>query len=629
MKRRLLTAIFIGIGISGVSQNLAVSNIDPSLTQKANVVIRNAVHEFTVINKGKAIESYHLELTILNEAGKDEAIQHVMYSDLESVLEVSGEIYDRSGIRVKKIKKSAIEDMSATGSNMYSDNRIKILDFTYPSYPYSIVFSYKVAYDGLMFYPSWDPQNSYWTAIEKSKFIVKVPDAVGLNFYEYQVKGSQKKESSVLIYEWEVRNLTGLASEPYGPPGRDLSPYVLVTPKHFKMEGYEGSMSSWKEIGDWANQLSEGCDDLPDGAKTDINKLLVGVSDKREKTKLIYEYVQNTTRYVSVQLGIGGWKPFNASYVYENGYGDCKALTNYTSSMLNYAGIESIYTLVKAGGDVADIVTEFPNAHFNHVFLAVPIESDTVWLECTSQTTPFGYLGTFTSDRHALMVTRDGGKLVKTPTYSEEDNLQIRVAKVEIGKNGDAVAQIKTEYSGIQYENVRRQLSASTTEQKNWLLKNVNLDKTKITNFSYNLQPGVQPKVVEQIDVTSIGFGDVTGNRIFFEVNPLNQLTSIPKKLKERKTKVHIEMAYTDVDSIHYTLPEGYHVEYLPESKTIETEFANYSTSYTLTENGIVYVRKMVRWQGVYPAASYNKFRQMLKDISRSDKTKIVLVGST
>ena len=88
-------------------------------------------------------------------------------------------------------------------------------------------------------------------------------------------------------------------------------------------------------------------------------------------------------------------------------------------------------------------------------------------------------------------------------------------------------------------------------------------------------------------------------------------------------------MAYTDIDSMHYVLPEGFHVEHLPESKVIETPFANYTATYSLTEKGIIYVRKMVRWKGIYPAESYNQFRTMMKDISRADKTKIVLVGST
>ena len=439
----------------------------------------------------------------------------------------------------------------------------------------------------------------------------------------------QSNDDDKLVYEWQVENLVGFDPEPYGPPSRELTPYVLITPKAFEMQGYTGSMNTWESIGEYDAKLIAGRNNLPDGAIIELEKMLIGVTDNKEKAKLIYEYVQNTTRYVSVQLGIGGWQPYDATYVYENGYGDCKALTNYTSALLNHAGIESIYTLVNAGQGSSDIVTEFPNAHFNHAFLAVPFETDTIWLECTSQTNPFGYTGYSTSDRHVLMTTKAGGKLVKTPTYTQKDNTQKRIATIELTKSGDAIATIETQYAGLQYENVSRQLYESPEEQKKWLQKKLPLVKTTITNFSYQFEPGIVPVITENIEVTSQGYSSITGNRIFFEINPLNKLSSIPKNLKERKTEVHYKTAYTDIDSIFFTLPEGFHVEYLPESNYIETPFGVYEAKFELTEKGINYSRKMTMKKGVYPAESYVEFRNMYKEISKADRTKIVLVGST
>jgi hypothetical protein len=237
-------------------------------------------------------------------------------------------------------------------------------------------------------------------------------------------------------------------------------------------------------MGEWINQLNAGRDALSVNTINKIKDLVKDEQDDLGKARKIYEYLQNNTRYVSIQLGIGGLQPFEASKVEKNGYGDCKALTNYTKSMLKAVGIESYYTLVNAGQNASAIVTDFPSLQFNHAFLCLPINQDTVWLECTDQQIPFGYLGYFTNDRHVLVINEKGGNLVKTPATTPFQNVQSSKITVNLHSNGNATADIFTTYKGEQYNNTFSQLRRTPEEQKKWLYKRIDIPSYEIGDFN-------------------------------------------------------------------------------------------------------------------------------------------------
>ena len=106
-------------------------------------------------------------------------------------------------------------------------------------------------------------------------------------------------------------------------------------------------------------------------------------------------------------------------------------------------------------------------------------------MECSSQENPFGYLGTFTSDRYALLVIPDGGKLIKTPTYKATDNQQIRKIEVSLADDGNATAEASTTYTGIlqeDYASMKTQLSVE--DQKKELYKTIEIPSFELNNFS-------------------------------------------------------------------------------------------------------------------------------------------------
>lgn len=610
-----------------------VSDIPEEIKKDAKVVVRDYDLSFEVHSLATATQKVHKALTILSKSAKSYSTQYVFYDKFSKVSNISGVVYNANGMPVKKLKGSDIHDMTAIdGFSVYSDNRVKVLVLSVPSYPFTVEYTYQIEKTGLLFYPTWAPQSSNKMAVQHATYSVSMSNSGDeLRYKEYNLPEDVVRNIQELsgTYFWEVKNMKVFKSEPYGPTFGQLMPMVRTAPEKFSMGGYKGSLESWSTMGEWINELNEGRAALPPETVAEVQQLVAGISDEHEKIRKVYEYMQDKTRYVSIQLGIGGFQPFTAESVDENGYGDCKALSNYTLALLKSTGIDARYVLVKAGRSTTNIDTSFPSSQFNHAIIAVPMPTDTVWLECTSQTNPFGYLGKFTGDRDVLMVTPKGGEIIHTPVYDADVNLQIRKAEVTVDQEGTAHASVSTEYEGVQYENVNRQLARSRDDRKKWLYNNLDLPNVSVESFDYKENKAPLPTIKENLKFSVKSYATTSGKRYFFKPNLLNAWHDWPKTLKERKTDIYWKTGYTDVDSVHISLPDGFYVEFAPEDVTLQSAFGEYSTHYITNEDGITYVRKIRMTKGTYPASSYQAFTEFIKGVVKSDNTKVVALGKT
>ena len=91
-------------------------------------------------------------------------------------------------------------------------------------------------------------------------------------------------------------------------------PSILLAPKYFELDKYPGDLTSWKNFGVWYNLLLNGVDTLPDQRKHFYQDMVKNDKTDEEKEKVLYSYLQNNFRYVSIQLGIGGFKPLGADF---------------------------------------------------------------------------------------------------------------------------------------------------------------------------------------------------------------------------------------------------------------------------------------------------------------------------
>ncbi len=243
-------------------------------------------------------------------------------------------------------------------------------------------------------------------------------------------------------YAWEVKNIPVKKIEANGYELAAYLPQVEVAPNSFEYDGYKGAFKNWSDFGKWNYSLYQESNPFSPERLSDIRTMTEKCTTVSDKINVLYTYLKKNMRYVSIQLGIGGFKPFPAKFVDEKKYGDCKALTNYMKNLLSVAGISSFPALINAGYNKSPADSRFPSDPFNHVILCVPLQTDTIWLECTSSNAKTGFLGSFTENKNALLITEQGGVLVKTPASKAENNKL--VTKNEVFLESDGGATINT-----------------------------------------------------------------------------------------------------------------------------------------------------------------------------------------
>lgn len=611
------------------AQEYSVLLLPDSLRKNADAVLRKEETVIIVHGINSASVKHTYAYTILNEAGSDYARYAQLYDNFTKLSDASGKLYDAFGKQIRSVKKREMEDVAYSDNfSLAVDGRIKKHNFYWKTYPYTIEYEEEQEYEGLYEFPRWQPLDQYNCAVQSSSYSITVPAGYNLRYKlaNGAVQPQITKNGKTETYSWKSVNLRAVVHEVLQPAITTVSPLVLTGPDDFEYGGYKGNLSSWENYGKYYSLLYKDRDALPENIKNEVHRLTDALATREEKVKAIYNYLQQNTHYVSIQLGIGGLQPFPAQFVAEKKYGDCKALSNYMVSMLKEAGVKA-YAAVIYGGETAPFIyDDFPRHYFNHVVACVPNGKDSLWLECTDQDKSAGYAGTFTGNRKALLITEEGGRLVNTPHYSMNDNLQLRKIVAAIDEEGNLTAASSTHFTGIQQELQHDLLHrAKPEEREKYLNSKLNLPTYKVEKIDYKETKGVIPAMDETLTITSQAYASITGKRLFITPNIFNKAARLPED-KDRHFDIVFKTAWKDADTAFISVPAGYTVESMPKNVSFNNKFGKYEISFSVNGNVIEMIRIREQPEAVYPAADYPQLVEYFEAISKADRSRVVMV---
>ncbi|WGF92871.1 DUF3857 domain-containing protein [Aequorivita marisscotiae] len=628
MKNIFCLAIVLCSAYIYAQPRFTVASIPIELMQNANSVLLDELVEVDVTNFGKKKEKTHRVIAVLNKLGNGDTRLYAFYNENSKVKNIEAEIYNASGARIAHFKKKDFMDVSRTGSSIYSDDRMLGLNYTPTTYPYIVVFNKETESGDTAFLSPWAPLNGYAESTKSSVLKIKFeplnkPKIKPQNLDGYNISITESEDEITFT----ATNLKTIRYEEHSLSPSKIFPIVYMALNNFSLKGTAGSGNDWQQFGSWMyKSLLSDVKELPAGTIAKVKNLVANDTTNEEKARKIYQFVQDKVRYVSIQIGIGGWKPMLASEVDKLSYGDCKALTNYTKALLDAVGVPSYYTVVYGDSMERDIMEDFASIQGNHVILGIPDNDKITWLECTSQETPYGYIGDFTDDRDVLIITPYGGKIVHTTVYKTEENTRENNGTVSIDASGNVTAAFKSVSKGLQYDD-RYMLPKQKAEDLDKYYKEKWGYINGFTIANVNLENDKQNVVfTEELTLNIPNYANPVGDDFLFSANIFNQHKYIPPRIADRKQNLYIGNGYVHTDTVEVILPDNFVVDGLPEETILETKFGKYQMGFSETsDKKLIFYRNMRINKGEYPPSEYDNYRAFLRSIARLDKTKILL----
>lgn len=263
-------------------------------------------------------------------------------------------------------------------------------------------------------------------------------DAVGMGGGERDAAGGKK------LWIWTFHNDHAEKPESYAVFQPSATPHVAVS-----------SFASYADAAKIYAARMEGKAAVTPEIQKLADSLTKGISDRREKARVLYDWVASHISYVNIVLGAGGFVPNEASEVLAMKYGDCKDHVMLLQAMLKAKGIDSTPVLINAISSF-----ELPKAaspfNFNHMITYIP--EFRMFTDSTSRYAPFGLLPD--SDESKPVVLVDSGEVVTTPRSSPDmDSLRV-MQTISLHDNGSADGDTEVTAKGEAAITMRALISA-------------------------------------------------------------------------------------------------------------------------------------------------------------------------
>ena len=420
------------------------------------------IKEHIEVKGERVIVRTHRQITIINSTGVEHSVLYFSENKFKRLKKLKIVLKDLNGKTIKEYKKKDLKKTCGFGASFQVFDDICYYRFepTPQGYPFSIEYSFEKHLKNKFYLPTIIIPTKLPITSVACTLIYPAGVNIRHKTYALPMETLQINIGNKMALIWNGSDIAPLDFDTLSALDYGRAGQIILVADEFEYIKSRFFGASWKEIGRWDAGVIK--------TRYGWNRIKAEKCVPNFDFELLKNALDGVTsdyRYVSISIGVGGWRPRRFEDIIETKYGDCKDFSMLLVRELRSKNVE-VYPaniLTRSGGSKID--TSFPSFRFNHQISVAVTSKDTIWMDPTCRTCPLGVIPWQDQNNYALIITDTGGVLARTPTSKAEDNAIVRNTKIMVDRNLIVHSEIVTKYTGQLSQGWRNSFEQMTNQE--------------------------------------------------------------------------------------------------------------------------------------------------------------------
>jgi tetratricopeptide (TPR) repeat protein/transglutaminase-like putative cysteine protease len=569
---------------------------------------------------------------VLNDRGVEKArVQGVQYSPGEQEIKVERARVIKKDGSVVEAKSEADQELTDSWAGMYFDHRQHtvafpsleigdVVEFTYRLDDVSQQNMFADYFGDVHFFQGTEPRRDIEYVLIAPPGRTFYSNAPGIPNLKHTV---EKGDDGRQILRWQASNVVKVDPEPKMPGWANVAAYLHVS-----------TFKEWDDVARfWWGMVKEQLAETPEIQKA-AEEAVAGIpaSDVRGRVRAVYDYVVTKTRYVGLEFGIHGFKPYKVDRILARRFGDCKDKASLMYAMLSHLGIKSNLVLLRMRSLGQLAVRPASLAVFNHCILFVP--GLNLYLDGTAEFSGSGELPGGDQGAQVLVVQNDGttpSMLVETPVTVPVDNVTTNTVSITLAQDGSAKIQGQAQVRGQAAQSYRRNYESETGRREKFEQSYArSYPGAHATTFEIGDPRAIEKPVETRFTLAVPRLARTDGSGLVF--SPFGEpwrFAEANAPLSKRTYPVELGAPWRNDFVFNVQVPAGYIVSEAPIALEKESPFGSYQYSMTPSPQGVTVSGHVSFSVDQVSPAQYGAFRSFLEEMDRTFSRRLHLAQAT